>query len=171
MNLTFMKGTYLLIGCICILALAVMPAQALTAKALTINLDQSGNAQVDFQYDLSFTEQIAVFANVANPSAELKNALENNLNRQVTVVKADSSSADVIIPSFATISQSNGTETMTTPGFSFVNAQNEIKQYWWSSLVSVDLSPEVTTITFPDGYQAMYNNQISIPSVSHQIAA
>jgi hypothetical protein len=147
-----------------------MPAQALTAKALTINLDQSGNAQVDFQYDLSFTEQIAVFANVANPSAELKTALENNLNRQVTVVKADSSSAEVIIPSFATISQSNGAETMTTPGFSFANAQNDIKQYWWSSLVSVDLSPEVTTITFPDGYQAVYDNQISFPSVSHQIA-
>jgi hypothetical protein len=166
-----MKGTCLLIGCICVLALAVMPAQALTAKALTINLDQNGNAQVDFQYDLSFTEQIAVFTNVANPSAELKNALENNLNRQVTVIKADSSSAEVIIPSFAAISQSNGTETMTTPGFSFANAQNDIRQYWWSSLVSVDLSPKVTTITFPDGYQAVYDNQISFPSVSHQIAA
>ncbi len=128
-NLTHMKSTYLLIGCICLLAWAVMPAQAFTAKALTINLDANGNAQVDFQYDLSFAEQAAVFVNIANPSAELKTALENNLNRQVTVVKADSSSADVIIPSFATISLSNGTETMTTPAFSFANAQAAIRQY------------------------------------------
>ena len=92
-----------------------------------------------------------------------KTRLENNLNRQVTVVKADSSSAEVIIPSFATISQSNGTETMTTPGFSFANAQNDIKQVTGGPRsVSVDLSPEVTTITFPDGYQAMYSNQISL---------
>jgi hypothetical protein len=165
-----MKSIYLLIGCICLLAFAVMPAQAFTSKALTINIDANGNAQVDFQYGLSFTEQAAVLFNVANPSKELKSALENNLNREVTVVKADSSSAEVIIPSFAAISQSNGTETMTTPAFSFANAQKAIQQYWWASLISVDMSPDVMTITFPDGYQATYNNQISFPSVSHQIA-
>ncbi len=165
-----MKSTYLLIGCICLLAFAVMPAQAFTAKALTINLDTNGNAQVDFQYDLSFTEQAAIFFNIANPSAELTTALENNLNRQVTVVKTDSSSAEVIIPSFAAISWANGTGIMTTPAFSFANAENAIKHYWWASIISVDLSPDVTTITFPDGYQTTYNDQISFPSVSHQIA-
>ena len=118
---------------------------------------------------LSFTEQIAVFANIANPASELKTALEDNLNRQVTVVNADSSSADVIIPSFATINQANGKETMTSPAFSFGNVQNVIKQYWWSPLVSVNMSPEVTTITFPDGYQTIYYNQINFPSVSHQV--
>jgi hypothetical protein len=165
-----MKYTYLLIGCICLLAFAVMPAQAFTAKALTINLDTNGNAQVDFQYDLSFTEQAAIFFNIANPSAELANALDNNLNRQVTVVRADSSSAEVIIPSFATLTQSNGAEIMTTPAFSFVNAQNAIQQYWWASLISVNLAPDVTTITFPDGYQATFDGQISFPSVSHPLA-
>ncbi len=165
-----MKNTYLLIGCICLLACAVMPAQALTAKTLTITLDANGNAQIDFQYDLSFAEQAAIFFNIANPSEELKNALENNLNREVTVIRADSSSADVIIPSFATVSQSNGTVTMTTPAFSFVNAQNQIQQEWWAGINSVNMAPDVTTITFPDGYQALYNAQISFPSVSHQIA-
>ena len=128
-NFTHEEYPTLLIGCICLLAFAVMPAQAFTAKALTISLDTNGNAQVDFQYDLSFTEQAAIFFNIANPSAELATALENNLNRQVTVVKTDSSSAEVIIPSFATISQSSGAETMTTPAFSFANAQNAIRQY------------------------------------------
>ncbi|WP_292426179.1 hypothetical protein [Methanoregula sp.] len=165
-----MKSIYFIVGCICLLAFAVMPAQAFTAKALTINLDTNGNAQVDFQYDLSFTEQIAVFANIASPANELKAGLENNLHREVTVVKADSSSAEVIIPSFASVSQSNGTETITTPAFSFANAENAIRQYWWAPLVSVDLSPDVTTISFPDGYQARFLNQISFISLSHQIA-
>ena len=74
-----MKPTYLVIGCLCLLALAIMPAQALTAKALSINVDQSGTAQVDFRYSLSFSEQAAVFFNVANPSQELGSRLRITL--------------------------------------------------------------------------------------------
>jgi len=165
-----MKSVYLLIGCVCILAFAVMPAQAMTAKSLTINLDANGAAHVDFQYELTFAEQAAVFINIANPGEELKKALENNSGKEVTVVKADSSSAEVIIPSFAEIRQSNGIKTMITPGFSFANAENVLKQYWFAALISPDLSPDVTIITFPDGYQTTYNNQISVPSVSHTVA-
>ena len=165
-----MKTLYLVIGCICLLACAAMPAQALTAKALTITMDTGGNAQIDFQYELTFAEQAAIFFNIANPSGQLGNALEDNLGEPVTVLSADSSSADVIIPSFASTSQSNGTETITTPAFSFVNAQNEIQQQWWASINAVDMSPDVTTFVFPDGYQAVYNNQISFPSITHQLA-
>jgi hypothetical protein len=146
-----------------------MPAQALTARALTINIDANGNAQVDFQYDLTFAERAAIFFNIANPADHLRTALVNNLNRDVTVVKADSSSADVIIPSFATVSRSNTTTTITTPAFSFANAQNQIRQSWWAGLNAVDMSPDLTTITFPDGYREMYNKQLSFPSVTHQV--
>jgi hypothetical protein len=165
-----MKFRYLLIGCLCIAFLAVMPAQAFTAKTLTVTLDGNGNAQADMQYDLSFTEQAAIFFHAADPSAALQNALQENLNRQVTVVKADGSSADVIIPSFATVSQSGGATTMTTPGFSFAHAQEAIKNQWYAPFISADFAPQTTIITFPDGYQATYNNQISIPSVSHTVA-
>jgi hypothetical protein len=164
-----MKVIYTLILCICLLALAVMPAQALTAKALTVNVDAAGTAQVNFQYDLSFAERAAIFFNVANPAQQLENALESNLNAPVTVTRADSSSADVTIPSFATVSQANGTETIITPAFSFVNAQDKIRQQWWAGINAVNMAPGVTTITFPDGYQAVYYNQISFPSVTHRI--
>jgi hypothetical protein len=164
-----MKSSYLITGCILLFACAVMPAQAFSAQSLAITLDANGNAQAHFTYGLSFTEQIAVFANITNPVSELKTVFDDNLNREVTVVNADSSSADITIPSFATISQANGTETMTTPAFSLSTFQNEIRQNWWAPLVSVDMTPEVTTITFPDGYQTIYYNQISIPAVTRRI--
>jgi hypothetical protein len=164
-----MKAICTLIACACLLGLAVMPAQALTARTLTVNLDTSGNAQIDFQYDLTFAEQAAIFFNIANPAQELSNALESNLNEPVTVTKADSSSADVTIPGFASTSLDNGTETITSPSFSFVNAQNQVRQQWWAGINSVDMTPGMTTITFPDGYQSVYYNQISIPSVTHRI--
>jgi hypothetical protein len=165
-----MKLSYLLIGCILVVLLAVMPAQAFTANTLTVTLNANGDAQADMQYDLSFVEQAAIFFHAANPSAALQTALQDNLNRPVTVVSADMSSADVIIPSFASVVQSGSTTTITTPSFSFANAQQEIRNEWYGSLISADFAPQTTTITFPDGYQANFYNQISIPSVSHTIS-
>ncbi|ABS55327.1 conserved hypothetical protein [Methanoregula boonei 6A8] len=165
-----MKRSYLIIGAILIVLLAVMPAQAFTAKTLTITLSGNGDAQADMQYDLSFMEQAAIFLHAANPSATLQSALSANLGRQVTVNSADMSSANVLISSFATVtSQGGNSTTLTTPSFSFANAQNEVKNEWYGSLISADFAPQTTTITFPDGYQATYYNQISIPSVSHTI--
>ena len=66
-------------GCILVVLLAVIPAQAFTAKTLTITLNGNGDAQADMQYDLSFVEQAAIFFHAADPSAELQNALQNNL--------------------------------------------------------------------------------------------
>ncbi len=165
-----MKFSYLLLGSLCILFFAVMPAQAFTAKTLTITLNGNGDAQVDMQYDLTFVEQAAIFFHVANPASELQNALQENLNEPVTVVQADDSSAEVIISSFAQVTQSGGITTMATPAFSFAHAEEVMKQYWFAPLISPDLTPQVTTITFPDGYQATFNDLISIPSVSHTVA-
>ena len=166
-----MKTGSFFICCICILAFAVMPAQAFTSRTLTINISAFGNAQVDFQYELSFVEKVAVFLNVANPEDELRTALKNHMGREVTVVKADSSSAKVIIPSFAqtSVNQSDGKVTMRTPAISFAHAEKVLNDYWFAPLITPDLSPDITTITFPDGYQVIYNNQISIPSVSHAL--
>ena len=164
-----MKRSYLILGGLLIVLLAVMPAQAFTAKTLTVTLNGNGDAQADMQYDLSFMEQAAIFFHAANPSAALQSALSENLGRQVTVNSADMSSADVTIPSFASVTQSGGTTTMTTPDFSFANAQQEVKNEWYGFLISANFAPETTTIIFPDGYQTTFNNQISIPSVSHTI--
>lgn len=71
-----MKSSYLIIGCILLLAGAVMPAQAFSVQSLAINIDANGNAQAHFTYGLSFTEQIAVFANITNPASELLSAFK-----------------------------------------------------------------------------------------------
>jgi hypothetical protein len=166
-----MKPIYLLIGCLCLCAFAILPAQAFTIKTLTITLGQNGDAQVGLQYQLSLPEQIGVFFHLANPSAELQSALDQNLNRQVTVERADSSSADITIPSFATVSGGPGTLIMTTPAFSLAHAQAVMEQYWFAPLLSPDFTPQVTTITFPDGYSDTLYSQISIPSVMHVLAS
>jgi len=164
-----MKKIYLVIGCLCILAFAVLPAQAFTAKDLTVTIQQNGDAEFVLNYDLSWLEQVAVFFKLADPAGELKKGVEAELNRPITVVSAKSSSADVIIPAFADVTRNDGTTTFTTPAFTFSHAQQAVNKYWFASLVSPHFTPQTTTLIFPDGFKTYYQNQIDIPSVTHQI--
>jgi len=164
-----MKLIILIFAVLCIITFAVLPAEALSVSTLTITIGQNGDARVNLHYQLTMVEQAAVYFQIADPAAELKNALESNLNEQVTVYEAGTTSADVIIPSFASVSQGTGKKTITTPGFSFISVQKVADGYWFAPLISPDFTPKVTTIVFPDGSTEILYNQIDIPSFTHQI--
>jgi hypothetical protein len=153
----------------CILAAAIFPAQAFTAKSLTITLAPDGNAKLDMHYDLSFIEQNAVFFKIADPAEELKNAFDTHSSEPVTVSSATSSSAVVLIPSFADISRTGTKTTMVTPSLSFARAQQVMDGYWFAPLISPDFSPGVTTVIFPDGHKETYYEALTLPSVSHTL--
>lgn len=162
-----MKNLYLFAGCLLVLLFAVMPVQAFTARSLTITLSDQGDAVAEMQYDLSLLEQTAVFFRITDPAAELKKAFDANTLYPVTVPKATSSSATVIIRSFATASGEGSSLTMISPAVSFEKAQRVLDQYWFAPLLSPDFSPAITTIIFPDGYQETFNNVLAIPSIEH----
>jgi hypothetical protein len=153
----------------CILAAAILPVQAFTAKSLIITLAPDGDARLDMHYDLSFIEQSAVFFKIADPAEELKNAFDTHSSEPVTVTSATSSSAVVLIPSFADISRTGRQTTMVTPSLSFARAQQVMDEYWFASLISPDFSPGVTTVIFPDGHKDTYYEALTLPSVSHTL--
>ena len=164
-----MKLTLVLLAALCVVTLAVLPAGAVSIRALTITIAPNGDATVDLQYSLTLLEQTAVYFQLADPAAELKQGLESNLGRQVTVLGVSPASAEVIIPSFASVSESQGSMTVTTPGFSLAQAQHDIDRYWFAPLISPDFTPQVTTIVFPDGTSETVYNEIDIPSFTHRI--
>ncbi|MCK9630225.1 MAG: hypothetical protein M0R30_01170 [Methanoregula sp.] len=162
------KRLFIMTG-LCILAFVVMPAQAFSMKSLSINVAENGDAQVDVRYDLSFIEQSAVFFRIADPASELQSAFAYGSSQPVTVSQATSSSSQIIIPSYASVSTKDGSTTMTTPSMSFEQAQAVLNGYWFAPLVSPDFSPTLTTVMFPDGYQERFDDQIAIPSISHTV--
>ena len=164
MKLSYLVAACLVWVCMC----AVLPAHAFTADTLTISVDGNGDAHAVMTYDLTLAEQAAIFFHAVNPATQLQTVISDNFAGQVTVLRADTSSAEVTISSFATVNHSGNTTTITTPAFSFENAQKIMEKYWFASLLSPHLNPQITTITFPDGYQATYNGQMSFPSVTHQ---
>jgi hypothetical protein len=165
-----MKKIFLVITGLIVMACAVMPASAFTMKSLSITVSGNGDAQVDMNYDLSFVEQSAIFFRIADPVEELKSAFDSESRQPVTVTQATSSSAHVVIPSFASVTTTGGKSTITTPSLSFERAQDVLNSYWFAPLVSPDFSPAVTTVTFPDGYPVTYYDQISIPSITHSLS-
>lgn len=154
---------------LCIVALAIAPVQAYTAKSLAITVTPDGNAQVDMQYDLSPLEQTAVFLKIADPAGELKEAFDTHSTEPVTVAQATSSAAVIFIPIFADVYTGTGNVTMVTPSLSFVRAQQVMNEYWFAPLISPDFSPGVTTVTFPDGYRATYYDVLTVPSITHRL--
>jgi hypothetical protein len=166
-----MKRIYLAVIGLVLMAIAVMPASAFTMKSLTLNIAENGDAQVEMNYDLSLLEQTAVFFRIADPASQLKSAFDAGGFQQVAVQEATGSSARMTIPFLATVSRTNGkTPILTTPSLSFEHAQAVLNGYWFAPLVSPDFSPGVTTIAFPDGYKAVYYDQITIPSVTRQLS-
>jgi hypothetical protein len=169
-KLSSMKRTLILTTAfILILWSCTGPVQAFTAKNLDVAVQGSGDAIITFDYELSWFENIAVFMHIADPAIELKKALESNFNKPVEVIRADGGESRFTVQGFATVKVKDGTTTMKTPGLSFAEAQKVLEQYWFAPLVSPDFSPEVTLVRFPDGYVEEFDNQISIPPVTHTL--
>jgi hypothetical protein len=171
-----MRSIYWIAATIGIIALAAMPVQAFTAKELTISVARNGDAKIGMTYDLSWPEQIGLFIHAADPQAELKKGLENGLQRPITVSQVDRKSAEVFVTGFASTTWgADGSLIMSTPGISLEKAQNEVKRnpvvMAITMVNSIDLTPKRTIITFPDGQNAVYTNQINIPPVTHTVAA
>jgi hypothetical protein len=149
----------------------VVPASAFTAHTLTIQENQNGDAQMDFTYELNWLEQVAVFTKIADPGTELKSALEHNFPVSVDIISVDNHEASFIVHPFATVTSLPEGTRYVTPKLSFANAQRALNKYWFAPLISLDLSPDVTRVIFPDGYAEEFYNQIDIPSVSHTVSA
>jgi hypothetical protein len=153
----------------CILIAAILPVQAFTARSLTITISPDGDAEMNMQYELSFFEEGAIYFRIADPAQELKKAFDTNSPEPVTVLEATSSSASILVPGFATVSNEGTTLTMVTPPVSFEKAQQVMNGYWFAPLVSPDFSPAVTLVRFPDGHRVVYYDVLGIPSIRHTL--
>ena len=150
--------------------LAVSPGQAFVAKELRVSLDDQGNAEIQFDYSLSFLENVAIFLRIADPGSELKSALESNLHKTVEIESVGNSQARFRVEQFATLREENGTVVMRTPGLSFTSAEQAIKSYWFAPLVNPDFSPDLTVVQFPDGSQDVFYDSTEIPPLSRVIS-
>jgi hypothetical protein len=167
--LNIMKYLPVILGITLLLVCVMPPATAFQAKTLDITVNDNGDAQVDFTYQLNWLEQAAVFTRLVDPGQQLKTAIENNFRATVSVNSVNNDETNLVIDSFASVKKTPDGVAYTTPELSFKNAERVVKQYWFAPLVSPDFSPDITRVIFPDGYTVEYTNEISIPAISHTV--
>jgi hypothetical protein len=147
------------------------PVQAFTAKSLVIDVNNTGDAVITFDYQLSWIENVAVFVRIADPGTELKKAFESNFHAPVAVMEAGSGRSQLYVKGFASETLRDGNVTLTTPALDFREAEQVLDQYWFAPLINPDFSPAVTRIVFPDGYEQVFNDQDQISRVSHTLGS
>jgi len=154
-----------------VLILVTCPVQAFTAKTLDISIQSNTDAAVSFSYDLTWYENIVVYSQIVNPAHELSNAFRSQFGKNVYVTSVSGDQAQFVVENFASGKVTNGAVILKTPSLSFMDAQKVLDRYWFARFVSPDFSPEVTRVSFPDGYSEVFYNQDYIPSISHTIGS
>lgn len=160
-----MKMLVCLIAAMACLTVLSLPATAMSSESLDINVGQGGEADIQFRYSLDWYEYIAVYLRMVDPARELKKALESNFHKPVEVISVDSHTVRLSVESFASVNEKDGITTIRTPGLSFAEGERILKTYWFAPLVRIDLSPALTTIRFPDGSVATFEDALEIPSL------
>lgn len=158
-----MKIISCLIATMLCLTIVALPSCAMTSESLDITISQNGQADIQFRYGLDWYEYIAVYLRMVDPSRELKKALESNFHKPVEVISVDSHNVRLSVDSFASMNEKDGITTVRTPGLSFAEGERILKTYWFAPLVTIDLSPAVTTIRFPDGSVETFKDALEIP--------
>ena len=164
-----MRHTVLLVSLVVIGLALVCPVQAFSSKSLVIDVKDSMDAVITFDYELSWIERVAVFVRIGDPGTELKKALESNFNAPVQVMEAGAGRSQFYVQGFASEKVQDGNVTIATPALSFREAEKVLNQYWFAPLVNADFSPEVTRLVFPDGHEETFYNKDYIRPIRYSM--
>jgi len=162
-----MKYQYFIIIALLLLALNTVPASAFTAKNLDITIRDNGDANIDFQYQLTWAERFSAKF-VPNKEGIITSALGKKFPKmQVNDISVSDTNTVLTVKKFASVSTLGGTTKYKTPAVSFIRAR-EIMQNVpvISSRFTPDFSPEVTTVKFPGGQKYTYYDATGIPSIA-----
>ncbi|MDD1718825.1 MAG: hypothetical protein LUQ25_02080 [Methanoregulaceae archaeon] len=152
------------------LILTIPHAGAFTADTLDISVGQGGDSSITFRYNLNWIEYFVVYLKIADPADQIRDLLEQEFRRPVEVDSVTPESVSIRVHQFAAVRTTGEGTTYTTPPLSFAAAEEVLRRQWFAALVSPDFSPRITTVQFPDGYTQRFDNQISIPAVTHTVA-
>jgi hypothetical protein len=164
-----MKRYPLIIGLVLVIALLAAPAVAFTLNRLDISVAESGDAEVTADYSLSWMEQLVVFMRIAQPAQQLENALEQYSGKDVVVTSVSIREAQLDIYDFAAVRDTANETIYTTPYLDFSQAEQAARENRLSRFTTIDASPDVSVVSFPDGYQEIFQNNLSIPSITHAV--
>jgi hypothetical protein len=165
-----MKYRYSALVALLILALVAVPVSAFTAKQLDITVKENGDADIGFNYQLTWAENFA-YSLIPNREQFVQSALRSKFpSNEVDAIHLATDRTDLTVKGFAIVSTSSGypaSRMYRTPAVSFMAAGDLLDNYpWIARFITPDFSPEVTVVKFPGGHQYTYNDASEIPAIA-----
>jgi hypothetical protein len=165
-----MKYRYPAIVALLLLALIAVPGSAFTAKQLVITVQENGDADISFNYQLTWPENFA-YSIIPNREQFVQSALRSKFpSNEVDAIRVATDSTELTVKGFATVSTSGGYPESTvykTPAVSFMAAGDLLGNYpMIARFITPDFSPEVTIVKFPGGQQYTYIDASEIPAIT-----
>lgn len=155
-----------------VLALIAIPASAFTAQNLVITIQDNGDANINFHYQLSWIEQI-IFPVIPGKEQVVQSALTSKFpSATVENTYVSDTSTSLTVTGFSGISTSErepGTIIYTTPAISFLIAQDFLNNFPYAWAITPDYAPETTIVQFPDGQQYRFTDASGIPSITYSV--
>lgn len=164
-----MNKCTLLIGLVLLGGFLIPPAVAFTLNSVDISISPDGDADITTHYSLSMIERVVVFMRIAQPEKELEIALEQYSGKDVQVTSVERGMTTLKMDDFAAVTDTPATVIYTTPMIDFSGAEAAIKGCWFARFVTVDASPEIAGVRFPDGYEESFANTYVIPRITHEM--
>lgn len=154
-----------------LLVAIAMPVSGFTADQLAVRVLESGDAEIVFDYRLTWIERVVVFSKIADPKPGIQRTLEGMYTKPVHVNTVTTQSTSITVRGLATIHESDMGRVYTVPGIDFSKLTKNIDKYWFAPLISIDLSPSVTIVTFPDGTTQYFSDVTALPPISHTVVS
>lgn len=165
-----MKRGFVVILILTLFAMFTANGTAFSADRLEITiLNMQGDADVRFDYTLTWYEWWVVYAKIIEPEEMMKTALEDYSGKPVDIVQVADGTTEFRVYGFAQVEEGEGILTYQIPEVKFGDSQKIVNQYWFHPFLTVDLSPDITEVTFPDGYSEQFFDTEKIPGILHDI--
>jgi hypothetical protein len=167
-----MNMRYILPAAILIFAIVATPVSAFTAKKLVMTVQENGDADINFNYQLTWPEKFA-YSLIPGKEEIIQSALNSKFpSTTVDAIRVTKTSTDFTVREFATISttETPAATTYRTPAVSFNDAGNLLNAYpLIARILSPDFSPDITTVQFPHGQKYTYDDATEIPEITHKV--
>jgi len=141
----------------------VAPVSAFSAKQLTYDIKENGDAILTADYDISILERFGLASETVKE--EISTAIQNEYGVNARVISMSESHAEIYIPKFAEIKS----DSIEIPSLNFERIKERLDKYWFLGVLSIDYSPAIITIKVYTGDIFTYKDQTIIPSNTIQI--
>ena len=154
--------TGILSGVLLFILVFAIPVAAVTVHHLDVTIADTGDAYITGNYSMNWIEQAFVY-----PAA--LSLISVNPGNDTVIHSISTDRVQLTVKHLVKVRHTKNSTIFTTPAFSKSDLTNDLKQFWFADMITLDLEPGTLTIRFPDGVIVEDTDLSSVPAFEHVV--